>query len=93
MLFTYILSFRGNSVPYLLEFLFCHCWVFFEIVNCKKIARQVCQEAILVIKHLRKAYYANNAIDEASINLSNFLLIVADSVLPKGMFCGLSSGT
>ena len=88
MLFTYLLGFGGDGVPYLLEFLFCRRRVFFEVVNRKKVARQVCQEAISVIKHSRKAYCTDNAVDEASINLSDFLLVVADSVSPEGVFRG-----
>ena len=53
----------------------------------------MCQEAISVIKHLRKAYCADIAVDEATMNLSDFLLVVADSASPEGMFRGSSSGT
>jgi hypothetical protein len=38
-------------------------------------------------------YHADNAIDEATINLPDFLDVVAESTSPKGTFCGLSSGT
>jgi len=51
----------------------------------------VYQEAI--IKHSRKSYCTNNAIDEVTINLPNFLLVIADSTSPEGMSCSLSSGT
>ena len=44
-------------------------------------------------KRSRKSYRADNAVDEATINLPDFLLVIADSVSPEGAFCGSSSGT
>jgi hypothetical protein len=51
------------------------------------------QKAISVIKHSRKAYRADNAVDEATMDLSDFLLVVAGSASPEGVFHGSSSGT
>ena len=42
MVFTYLLGLRGDVIPDCLDFLFCHHWVFFEVVNCKEIAREKC---------------------------------------------------
>jgi len=93
MLFTYLLGFGGNVVPYLLELRLCHRGVFFKVLNCKDITRQVHQEAILIIKYSRKSYRADNAIDEATINFSDLLLIDASSTSPEGAFRGSSSAT
>jgi len=93
MLFTYLLGFGGDIVPYLLEFRLCRHGEFFKVIDCKKIAGQVHQKAIPIIEHSRKSYCADNAIDKATINLPNFLLVVADSTSPKGTFRGSSSGT
>jgi len=51
------------------------------------------QKAILIIKYPTKSYCADNAVEEATINLPNFLDVIADSASPKGAFCGSSSGT
>jgi len=67
--------------------------VFFKVLDRKKVTRQVCQEAISIIKHARKPYRTNNAIDEATMNLSGFLLAVAVSASPEGAFCRSSSAT
>ena len=53
----------------------------------------MCQKPILIIKDSLKTYHADNTVDEATIKLPDFLLVEADSALPKGTFCGLSSGT
>ena len=42
MVFTYLLGLGGNVIPDLLEFLFCHHWVFSKVVDCKEIAREKC---------------------------------------------------
>ena len=67
--------------------------MFFKVIDCKKIARQVRQEAIPIIEQSRKSYRADNAVDEATISLPDFLLVVADSASPEGTFRGSSSGT
>jgi len=51
------------------------------------------QKSILIIKDPRKSYCADNVVDEATINLPNFVLVVVDSASPKGALCGSSSGT
>jgi len=93
MLFTYLLGFGGNVVPYLLELRLCCCGVFFKVLDCKDITRQVCQEAILIIKYSRKSYHTDNAVDEATINFSDLLLVDASSTSPEGAFHGSSSAT
>ena len=93
MLFTYLLGFRGNVVLYLLELRLCCHGVFFKILDCKKITRQVHQEAILIIKYSRKSYHADNAVDKATINLSDLLLVDVGSTSTEGMFHGSSSAT
>jgi len=71
----------------------CCCGVFSKVLDCEKIARQLHQEAIPIIKSSRKSYCADNAVDKATINLSDFLLVEVDPTSPKGTFCGSSSGT
>jgi hypothetical protein len=51
------------------------------------------QKVIPIIKYPTKSYHAVNVVDEATINLPDFLLVVADSVSFEGTFCGSSSGT
>jgi hypothetical protein len=93
--FTYLLGFRGDIVPYFLEFGFCRHRVFLKVVDRKKIARvaQACQKAIPLIKYPMKSYRAVNVVGEATINFPDFALGVVDSASPKGAFCGSSSGT
>ena len=91
VLFTYLLGFGGNTVPYLLELRLGRCGVISEIVDRKKIARDKCVRK--QFRQIRKSYRTDNAIDEATINLPDFLLVVVDSTSPEGAFCGLSSGT
>ena len=67
--------------------------MFFNVLDRKKVTRQVYQEAISIIKHARKPYCADNAIDEATMNLSGFLLAVAVSASPEGAFHRSSSAT
>ena len=93
MLFTYLLGLGGDIVPYLLELRLCCHGVFLKVLDRKKIAREVRQKAISVIKHSRKAYRTDNAVDEATMNLSNFLLVAADSASPEGVFHDSSSDT
>jgi hypothetical protein len=50
----------------------------------------VCQKATPIIKDPLKSYCADNAVDEATIMLPNFLLAVAGSASPEGMFCSSS---
>jgi hypothetical protein len=47
----------------------------------------------VIIKYPTKSYRADNTVDEATINLPDFLVVVADSAPPKGTFRGSSSGT
>jgi hypothetical protein len=53
----------------------------------------VCQKVTLIVKDPLKSYRADNAVDEATIKLPDFLLAVADPASPEGTFCGSSSGT
>ena len=53
----------------------------------------MCQKVTLIVKDPLKSYCTDNAVDEATIKLPNFLLAIAGSASPKGMFCGSSSGT
>lgn len=46
--FTYLLGFGGDIIPYHLKFSFCCCRVFFKVLDCEKIARQVRQKATLI---------------------------------------------
>ena len=93
MLFTYLLGLGGDVIPDLLEFLFCRRWVFFEVVNCKEIAREKCQKATPIVKDPLKSYRTDNTVDEATIMLPDFLLAVAGSASPEGTSRGSSSGT
>ena len=51
----------------------------------------MCQKAIPTIKDPIKTYRADNAVDEATINLPDFLLVVVDPASPEGAFHGSSS--
>jgi hypothetical protein len=70
--------------------------MFFQVINRKKVAKDECVIVSSVNNWLNirvRSYRADNAVDDATIILPDFVLLVADSASPEGVVPGSLLGT